>query len=103
MANPDQGWVRRVHAEFRGEEATKLEILEVMLRMGEVSCTRIDTDTRMVRLAFRALERVIGEFSARTGLHDPSYLMLSRHLEEWDAAPQAEPAQVVSMRKRPGA
>lgn len=102
MASLNHGRVRRVHAEFRGDEAVELEILEVMLRMGEVSRTRIDTDTRMVRLAFRALERVIREFSARTGLRYPTYLMLSRHLEEREAATQAEPAQVVSMRKLPG-
>lgn len=59
MASLNHGRVRRIHAEFRGDEAVGLEILEVMLRMGEVSRTRIDTDTRMVRLAFRALERVV--------------------------------------------
>jgi len=99
VASLNHGRVRRVHAEFRGDEAVELEILEVMLRMGEVSRTRLDTDTRMVRLAFRALERVIGEFSARTGLRYPTYLMLSKHLEERESATQAEPARVVSIQK----
>lgn len=72
MASLNQGRVRRIHAEFRGDEAVELEILEVMLRMGEVSRTRIDTDTRMVRLAFRALERVVADYSGRTGQRYPT-------------------------------
>jgi hypothetical protein len=102
MATLDHGRVRRVFADLRGDEAEELEILEVMLRMGEVSDTRIDTDTRMVRLAFRALGRVIGEFSARTGL-DPTYLMLCKHLEVRNAATQAETTQFGSVRELPGA
>ena len=94
--------VRRVRAEFRDDEAAELEILEVMLRMGDVSSTRIDTDTRMVRLAFQALERVIGDFSARTGL-EPTYLMLSKHLERRQALSAAEPARGLNMRDVPGA
>jgi hypothetical protein len=82
----------------------ELEIREVMLRMGVVSRTRIDTDTdtRMVRLAFRALERVVADYGGRTGHRYPSYVMLSRFLDEREAAAQTEPAQVVSMRKNPG-
>jgi len=99
MASLNHGEVRRVLAEFRGDEAVALEILEVMLRMGEVSCTRIDTDTRMVRLAFKALERVIGEFSVRTGVRDPSYLMLSKHLDDREMPAAAEPTRVVSIQK----
>lgn len=102
MSSLNQGKVKRVHAEFRGDEALELEILEVMLRMDEVSRTRIDTDTRMMRLAVKALGRVIVDFSVRTGQRYPTYAMLSRHLEEREAATQDEPAQVVSMRKLPG-
>lgn len=102
MASVNHGRVRRIHAEFRGDEAVELEILEVMLRMGEVSRTRFDTDTRMVRLAFRALERLIADFSARTGQRYPSYVMLSKFFDEREVATPVEPGQVVSMRKPPG-
>jgi hypothetical protein len=99
MASLNQGRIKRVHAEFRGDEAVELEILEVMLRMGEVSRTRIDTDTRMVRLALKALERMIAEYTARTGQRYPTYLILSKYLDEGQAPAQSEPARVVSIQK----
>jgi hypothetical protein len=88
-----------VHAEFRGDEAVELEILEVMLRMGEVTRSRIESDSRMVRLAFRALERMIADYSVKTGQRYPTYLMLSKYLDEREAPAQAEPTRVVSIQK----
>src|SRR5512145_1669804 len=99
MASLNQGRIRRIHAEFRGDEAVELEILEVMLRMGDVSRTRFDTDTRMVRLAFKALERMIVDYAGRTGQRYPTYLMLSKHLDERETPAQAEPTRVVSIQK----
>lgn len=99
MAILNHGRVKRVHAEFRGDEAVELEILEVMLRMGEVARTRMDTDTKMVRLAFKALERMIADYAGRTGQRYPTYLMLSKHLDEREAPAQAEPTRVVSIQK----
>jgi hypothetical protein len=99
MASLNQGRVKRVHAEFRGDEAVELEILEVMLRMGEISRTRIDTDTRIVRLAIKALERMIVDFSQRTGQRYPTYVMLSKHLDERELPVQVEPTRVVSIQK----
>ena len=99
MAILNHGRLKRIHAEFRGDEAVELEILEVMLRMGEVSRSRIDTDTRMVRLAFKALERMIVDYAGRTGQRYPTYLMLSKYLDERVAPVQAEPTRVVSIQK----
>ena len=99
MASLNQGRVKRIHAEFRGDEAVELEILEVMLRMGEVSRTRIDSDTRMVRLAFKALERMIADYSGRTGQRYPTYVILSKLLDERETPAQAEPTRVVSIQK----
>jgi hypothetical protein len=99
MAILNHGRVKRIHAQFRGDEAVELEILEVMLRMGEVSRTRIDTDTRMARLAFKALERTIVDYAARTGQRYPTYLMLFKYLDEREAPAQPEPSRVVSIQK----
>ena len=99
MAILNQGRVKRIHAEFRGDEAVELEILEVMLRMGEVARSRIESDTKMVRLAFKALERMIADYSGRTGQRYPTYLMLSKHLDERETPAQAEPTRVVSIQK----
>lgn len=99
MASLNHGRVKRIHAEFRGDEAVELEILEVMLRMGEVTRSRIESDSRMVRLAFKALERTVADYSARTGQRYPTYLMLSKYLDEREAPAQAEPTRVVSIQK----
>lgn len=99
MAILNHGKLKLIHAEFRGDDAVEFEILEVMLRMGEVSRTRIDTDTRMVRLAFKALERMIVDYAGRTGQRYPTYQMLSRYLDEREAPAHAEPTRVISIQK----
>ena len=99
MAILNHGRIKRIHAEFRGDEAVELEILEVMLRMREVAHSRIDSDTKLVRLAFKALERTVADYSGRTGQRYPTYLMLSKHLDERETPAQAEPTRVVSIQK----
>ena len=56
------GRMKRIHAEFRGDEAIEIELLEVSLRMAEVARTKVETDTRLVRLALKALARTIEYF-----------------------------------------
>ena len=99
MSTVNHGRLKRIHAEFRGDEAVELDILEVMLRMGEVSRTRIDCDTRLVRLALKALDRVIADYCAKTGQRYPAYPALVKFLDERELAAQADPARVVSMQK----
>ena len=101
MSTTNHGRVKRIHAEFRGDEAVEIDILEVTLRMGEVARTRIDCDTRLVRLGLKALDRVIADYCERTGQRYPNYLALARHLDEkaGAAAPAEPPTRVVSMQK----
>jgi len=96
----NHGRTKRITAEFRGDEAVEIDILEVMLRMGEVARTRIDCDTKLVRLGLKALDRAISDYCNRTGQRYPSYLTLVKHLEEKDSAPvPAELQRVVSIQK----
>ena len=99
MSTVNHGRLKRIHAEFRGDEAVELDILEVMLRMGEVSRTRIECDTKLVRLALKALDRVIADYCARTGQRYPVYPALVKFLEEREPAAQVDPVRVVSMQK----
>lgn len=99
MASLNQGRIRRIQAEFRGDAAVELEILEVMLRMGEVSRTRVECDTKLVRLALKALDRAIADYGTRTGQQYPTYGVLASYLEGRDGAAQAEPPRVVSIQK----
>jgi hypothetical protein len=90
MSTASHGRVKRLHAEFRGDEAVEIDILEVMLRMGEVSRSRIEGDTRLVRLALKALNRVMTEYCNKTGLRYPTYAILMKYLDEPESAPPAE-------------
>ena len=99
MSTASHGRVKRINAEFRGDEAVEIDILEVMLRMGEVSRTRIECDTRLVRLALKALDRVIADYCARTGQRYPVYPALVKFLDERETPAPAEPTRVVSMQK----
>jgi hypothetical protein len=94
--------VKRIHAEFRGDDAVELDILEVSLRLGDVARTRIEADTLMTRLAYKALCRCVEEYARKSGQRYPTYRMLLAYL---DAAPiESEPdgARVVSITKEAG-
>ena len=99
MGTVNHGRIKRIHAEFKGDEAVEIDILEVMLRMGEVSRTRIECDTKLVRLALKALDRAIADYCGRTGQRYPTYPVLVKFLDEREAAEQSETARVVSMQK----
>jgi hypothetical protein len=100
MGTVSHGRMKRINAEFRGDEAVEIDILEVMLRMGEVARTRIECDTKLVRLALKALDRAVAECGGRTGQRYPTYAVLAKFLDERAAAePAEEPARVVSLQK----
>ncbi len=100
MSTMNHGRVKRITAEFRGDEAVEIDILEVMLRMGEVSRSRLECDTRLARLALKALDRAIADYCVRTGQRYPTYGVLAKFIDEREtAAAPAEPARVVSMQK----
>lgn len=98
MNTLSHGRIKRIHAEFRGDEAVEIDILEVMLRMGEVSRTRIEGDTRLVRLALKALDRVMTDYTGKTGQRYPSYLVLMKYLDELEGSAPVE-ARVVNLPK----
>jgi len=98
--NPTRcGRVKRLHAEFRGDEAVEIEMLEVMLRMGEISRSRIEADTRFVRLALKALHRAITEYCDQSGQRYPSYLVLMKYLDGETDVSQPESTRVVALQK----
>ena len=96
------GRVKRLHAEFRGDEAVELDILEVSLRLGDVVRTRIEADTVVTRLAFKALYRCIEEYSRKSGQRYPTYRSLLAYLDGAPIESEAEGARVVSINKEAG-
>ena len=99
VSTSSHGRVKRFHAEFRGDEAVEIDILEVMLRLDEVARTRMESDTRLVRLALKALHQVMTDFCNRTGQRYPSYAALMKYLDDPHEAVEPEPSRVVSLPK----
>lgn len=96
MSKISHGRVKRLTAEFRGDDAVEFEILEVTLRMAEVARTKPDADTLMVRIAFKALNRVIAEYCSKTGIRYPTYKAVSQYLDE-AAGKDAAESNIVSL------
>ena len=95
------GRLKRLNAEFRGDEAVEIELLEVSLRMGNVARTRVEADTMLVRLALKALTRAIDEYCVNTGQRYPSYRTLGGHLDGEKPVDGEEPAasRIVNLQK----
>lgn len=96
------GRVKRIHAEFRGDEAIELDILEVTLRLGDVARTRLEADTVLTRLAYKALYRCIEEYSRKSGQRYPTYRTLLAYLDGAPIEGEAEAGRVVSIAKEVG-
>ena len=52
-----------------------------------------------MRKARQRTDAEIADYSGRTGQRYPTYLMLSKHLDERETPAQAEPTRVVSIQK----
>ncbi len=94
------GRIKRVAAEFRGDEAIEIELLEVRLRLGDIARTRLEADTQLIRLAFKALTRSIDDYCAKTGSRYPPYRALRSFLAGEPALEsEAEDPRIVSITK----
>jgi len=91
------GRMKRLHAEFRGDEAVEIDMLEVVLRMGDVSRTRIESDTRLVRLALKALNNAMTDYCRKSGQRYPSYLAMMKYLDDSEEAAQAAQNRVINL------
>ena len=102
MTRLTHGRVKRIHAEFRGDEAVDLDVLEVSLRLGDVARTRIEADTLLTRLAYKALYRCFEEYSRKSGQRYPTYRMLLAYIDGAPIENEADGARVVSIAKEAG-
>ncbi|OGA44930.1 MAG: hypothetical protein A3G24_13845 [Betaproteobacteria bacterium RIFCSPLOWO2_12_FULL_62_13] len=94
------GRIKRLHAEFRGDEAVEIELLEVTLRMGDVARTPIEADTLLVGLAFQALRRAIDEYCNKTGMRYPPYRALLSYLSgRSEGGGEPEASRIVNLSK----
>lgn len=72
--------VKRLSAEFIGDQAIEIELLEVSLRSGEEARSKLERDTALVGLALRALEHAIDEYRQKTGIRYPSRQQIEEYL-----------------------
>ena len=98
--NGSHGRVKRLHVEFRGDEAVEIDMLEVILRMGEVSRTRIESDTRLVRLALKALQSAMTDYCRKSGQRYPSYVAVMKYLDDAEDPGQTGSTRVVNLPSR---
>jgi hypothetical protein len=89
--------MKRLHAEFRGDEAVEIDMLEVVLRMGDFSRTRIESDTRLVRLALKALHNAITDYCRKSGQRYPSYVTIMKYLDDTEDTGQAASTRVINL------
>lgn len=65
--------VRRVSAEYFGDDAVDLEIMEVTLGLNRNSRNKGDRDTKLMKIAFSALRRAIEQYRMETGERYPDF------------------------------
>ena len=65
--------VRRVSAEFIGDEAVDLEIIEVSLGLSRVTRSKSERDTKLMQVALAALGKVIEQYRLESGERYPEF------------------------------
>lgn len=65
--------VRRVSAEYFGDDAVDLEIMEVTLGLNRNVRNKGDRDAKLLKIAFLALRRAIEQYRRETGERYPDF------------------------------
>lgn len=65
--------VRRVSAEFVGDEAVDLEIIEVSLGLNRISRSKSDRDTKLMQVALASLKNSIEQYRSKSGERYPEF------------------------------
>ncbi len=65
--------IRRVSAEFSGDEAVDLEIIEVSLGLSRITRSKSERDTKLMQVALAALRKVIEQYRSEIGERYPEF------------------------------
>jgi len=91
---------RRVSGDHRSGSGTGGNFLKTILGSGGAPSERAESDTALVRqalllrLALKALDRVIAEYCDATHGRPPSYAALAQYLEERERGLEPVPARI---------
>jgi len=65
--------IRRVSAEFSGDDAVDLEIIEVSLGLSRATRSKSERDTKLMQVALAALGKVIEQYRSERGERYPEF------------------------------
>ncbi|MEY2335192.1 hypothetical protein [Acidithiobacillus ferrianus] len=65
--------IRRVSAEFSGDDAVDLEIIEVSLGLSRITRSKSERDTKLMQVALAALRKVIEQYRSESGERYPEF------------------------------
>ena len=65
--------IRRVSAEFSGDEAVDLEIIEVSLGLSRVTRSKSERDTKLMQIALAALRKAVEQYRLESGERYPEF------------------------------
>ncbi len=83
-AIPSKPPVRRVCADFHGEAAVEVDMLEVQIGINRAARNKSERDAVLMELALLSLRKHISAFSALTGDKYPDYQSIAKWLERAD-------------------
>lgn len=72
--------VRRVSAEFVGDEAVDLEIIEVSLGLNRISRSKSDRDMKLMQVALASLRNSIEQYRSKSGDRYPEFVSFAEWL-----------------------
>ena len=65
--------IRRVSAEFSGDDAVDLEIIEVSLGLSRITRSKSERDAKLMQVALAALGKVIEQYRLESGERYPEF------------------------------
>lgn len=82
MANNVAGMpVRRVSAEYFGDDAVDLEIIEVTLGLNRIARNKGDRDAKLMKVALSALRKAVEQYREESGERYPDFETFASWLE----------------------
>lgn len=95
MSKERDGMVaRRICADFVGDEATDLDILEVSLGIHRSARSKSDRDTMLLKASIIALTEALQRYIQKTGIRYPDYEVFVQWLKDGETVAAEDKAVV---------
>ncbi len=102
MSKETDGMVaRRVCADFLGDDATDLDILEVSLGIHRNARSKSDRDTMLLKAAIIALSEAVERYRKKTGTRHPEYQEFLQWMQNGEKTEEPEREVIKLVPKEP--